>query len=236
MTDIIAKHNAYFMGTGGKLLRIKIVNASSKFGLLYNWYAATDNRNIAANGWRMPTRQEWFDLILATGGTKTSESGNNVYYNGGTVLKKTGTTYWNSGGTDIYGFGAVGGGQRNDYNPSLFASIKDYGEYLCSNNSGTYTFYIEFSTSNQIISSSLSYKTGGSIRLVAESGNPTEYISNDRKSYSVVTVNGVTWLAENLKETKYRNGDTIPEVTDGATWAGLTTGALCAYNNDWNNV
>jgi predicted transcriptional regulator len=28
----------------------------------------------------------------------------------------------------------------------------------------------------------------------------------------------------------------IPEVTDNTAWAALTTGALCAYNNNWDNV
>jgi uncharacterized protein (TIGR02145 family) len=36
----------------------------------------------------------------------------------------------------------------------------------------------------------------------------------------------------NLKVTKYRNGDIIPQVTNGTQWAGLTTGAYCSYNND----
>jgi len=35
-----------------------------------------------------------------------------------------------------------------------------------------------------------------------------------------------------LSETKYRNGDIIPEVTSIAVWPSLKTGALCAYNND----
>ena len=36
----------------------------------------------------------------------------------------------------------------------------------------------------------------------------------------------------NLDIVTYRNGDTIPQVTDTKTWAGLTTGAWCYYNND----
>lgn len=28
----------------------------------------------------------------------------------------------------------------------------------------------------------------------------------------------------------------VPEVTNNTTWAGLTTMALCAHSNDWNNV
>jgi len=49
---------------------------------------------------------------------------------------------------------------------------------------------------------------------------------------------GYKWkyYKEYLAETKYRDGSLIPEVTDNTAWAALTTGALCAYDNDWNNV
>jgi hypothetical protein len=32
------------------------------------------------------------------------------------------------------------------------------------------------------------------------------------------------------------NGDIIPEVTDNTAWGNLVTGALCAYENNWNYV
>ena len=54
--------------------------------------------------------------------------------------------------------------------------------------------------------------------------------------YRVVLIGTQDWLAENLCETKYRNGELIPEVTDDIDWAALTTGALCAYDNDWDNA
>jgi len=41
-------------------------------------------------------------------------------------------------------------------------------------------------------------------------------------------------MAENLKVTRYRNGDTIPNVT-GAQWDKITTGAYCFYNNSYEN-
>ena len=40
------------------------------------------------------------------------------------------------------------------------------------------------------------------------------------------------WMSKNLDVAFYRNGDPIPQVTDPAAWAGLTTGAWCYYNND----
>lgn len=40
------------------------------------------------------------------------------------------------------------------------------------------------------------------------------------------------WMTKNLDVDKYRNGDVIPRVDDATTWAGLTTGAYCYYDND----
>ncbi len=58
----------------------------------------------------------------------------------------------------------------------------------------------------------------------------------DGTIYQTVRIGNQWWMAENLKVTHYRNGDTIPNVTDNTAWAGLTTGAYCEYNNDLNNV
>jgi hypothetical protein len=43
-------------------------------------------------------------------------------------------------------------------------------------------------------------------------------------------------LSESLIETLYRDGTAIPEVTDAASWAALTTAARCSYNNDETNA
>ncbi len=40
------------------------------------------------------------------------------------------------------------------------------------------------------------------------------------------------WTTQNLSVARYRNGDIIPQVTDPAQWAVLTTGAWCWYDND----
>jgi uncharacterized protein (TIGR02145 family) len=40
------------------------------------------------------------------------------------------------------------------------------------------------------------------------------------------------WQAKNLDVAFYRNGDSIPQVSDPTAWAALTTGAWCYYNND----
>ncbi len=43
-------------------------------------------------------------------------------------------------------------------------------------------------------------------------------------------------MAENLKVTRYRNGEIIPNVTDNTHWTNLSSGARCVYNNDDGNI
>jgi len=49
------------------------------------------------------------------------------------------------------------------------------------------------------------------------------------------TIGTQKWMTVNLDFVTYRNGDTIPQVTDPTVWAALTTGAWCYYNNDTAN-
>ncbi len=64
---------------------------------------------------------------------------------------------------------------------------------------------------------------------------PTTVTDIDGNVYNTVKIGTQTWMKENLKVTHYRNGIGIPVVTDGPTWAGLSTGAYCDYNNTPSN-
>ena len=57
----------------------------------------------------------------------------------------------------------------------------------------------------------------------------------DGNVYHTVTIGTQTWMVENLKTTKYRNGDPIPNVTENSAWSNLKTGAYCNYNNSSSN-
>lgn len=58
----------------------------------------------------------------------------------------------------------------------------------------------------------------------------------DGNVYQTIQIGDQCWMAENLKVTHYRNGDPIPNVTDDTEWAGLSTGAYCAYDNNESNA
>ena len=59
----------------------------------------------------------------------------------------------------------------------------------------------------------------------------------DGNIYNTVQIGNQVWMSENLKTSRYRNGGSIPNVTDNTAWSNLTTGAWSYYNNaDSNNA
>ncbi len=54
----------------------------------------------------------------------------------------------------------------------------------------------------------------------------------DRNVYNTVIIGDQVWMKENLKVTKYNNGDPIQLVTDTFAWTKMTTAAYCNYSND----
>lgn len=54
----------------------------------------------------------------------------------------------------------------------------------------------------------------------------------DGNVYQTVQIGDLIWMAENLKVTRYRNGDLMPNVSDQVDWSNLSSGAWVNYAND----
>ena len=66
-------------------------------------------------------------------------------------------------------------------------------------------------------------------------GGPNTIADVDGNVYNVVTIGNQCWMKENLKTTKYRNGDLIPTNLSDAAWQATTSGAFSIYNNTTAN-
>jgi len=57
----------------------------------------------------------------------------------------------------------------------------------------------------------------------------------DGHVYKTIKIGDQTWMAENLKTTRYRDGNSISHITSSQSWEDINVGAYCFYNNDSNN-
>jgi uncharacterized protein (TIGR02145 family) len=57
----------------------------------------------------------------------------------------------------------------------------------------------------------------------------------DGNIYHTVQIGNQIWMVENLRTTRYRNGDQITNITEKTAWQSLTTGGYCWHNNDSKN-
>ncbi len=70
---------------------------------------------------------------------------------------------------------------------------------------------------------------------VIEDGPVIEYDSVsdiEGNTYNSVIIGTQTWMAENLKTSKFNDGTSIPQVSDNIAWRNLISSGYCWYNND----
>lgn len=75
---------------------------------------------------------------------------------------------------------------------------------------------------------------GSTVTFTTSAAGDDTVTDIDGNVYRTVTIGGQTWMAENLRTTRYRNGDPVPNVSDDSVWFNLSTGAYCNYGNDPN--
>ena len=105
-----------------------------KYGRLYNWYAVNDARCLAPEGWHIPNKEEYIELVDYLAG---EESEDDIVENVGGKLKETGFENWieepDGDATNESGFSALPGGYRSTKYYRLFekrneSSFKSIGE------------------------------------------------------------------------------------------------------------
>jgi len=62
--------------------------------------------------------------------------------------------------------------------------------------------------------------------------NQIPLVDIDGNTYKKIIIGSQIWMKENLRVSRYRNGDQIPIITDNINWSSSTLGARCWYNND----
>ena len=226
---ITAHLNPSLFGNANILFGATMGIADKGYGLYYNWWTATDARKIANTGWHVQDYNEYSYISQYLGGSSVS----------GGKMKEVGLSHWttpNTGATDESGFGARGAGARSSLGP--FTNRGLAANFWTTNETGGATaYYINLQNASAAWQGPQNSKNYGfSLRLAKDSttlqeGQQGTYIGNNGIVYKTICINGVETLAENLIETKYRDGSAIPNVIPSDEWAALTTGAYCEWNS-----
>jgi len=74
--------------------------------------------------------------------------------------------------------------------------------------------------------------TGGSRIIFNPDLTYGSVTDNDGNTYKTIQIGTQTWMAENLKTTKYNDETAIPLVKDAVAWTELATPGYCWYTND----
>jgi uncharacterized protein (TIGR02145 family) len=106
------------------------------YGKLYNWYAVSDPRGIAPDGWHVPSNLDWANLTDYLGGENVA----------GTKMKAAFGWPGNGNGTNESGFTGLPGGYR--YRMGTFYYVGQYGDWWSSSEDDIYGAWCRFMNGN----------------------------------------------------------------------------------------
>ena len=212
-------------------------------GNLYNGYAVQSAKNICAVGWQVLTREDAILLCEKCGETVTNKTDIPNCSNVADATEKLkSTTYWTTVGWNTYGFNLKGAGVRG-WSDGTFNNINNIGQiWLNTAYYANMMFFQLSSNANAPSFSANNRRAGASVRVrrtttpLAE-GQEGLYVGNNGVRYKTKVIAGIEVITENLRETLYQDLTPITAtIYTNAQWAALTTEAMCAYNDDNNNV
>ena len=144
----------------------------------------------------------------------TATSGGNITSDGGETIISRGVCWSTSQNPTIADSKSADGTGTGAFTSSLTGLT-----------AGT-TYYVRAYATN---SAGIAY--GNELSFLTSSAGTT-VTDIDGNIYNTVTIGTQVWMKENLKTTKYKDGTSIPLVTDGTAWSNLSTPGYCWYNND----
>lgn len=176
-------------------------------------------------------------LEVITAVKLTAPSGNNIAFSGGTID----ITQTTPGAGVSYTIADTTGHASNKVTLSIPGGVA-----LTNSASTTPSFYMlinPIDLSNKIITISITandtvrvitYKNGVNFERGKKYTLQQEITVTDVEGYiyNTVTIGTQTWMAENLRTTKYNDGTAITNVTDNTVWKTSTAGAYCWYSNN----
>ena len=130
------------------------------YGSLYNWYATSDARGICPEGYHVPSKTEWTELIDHLGGASVA----------GDKLKEAGLEHWLMGnnGTNNSKFTALPGGFRPPTGISADTSVVAWFWSSTSESSNTGISYRLLYNQSDIMALDISKKYGFSCRCLQD--------------------------------------------------------------------
>jgi len=189
-------------------------------------YATNSNGTAYGGAYQFTTLKTDFIPVLSTSVVSTitattATCGGTITDDGGTPVTSRGVCWSITPNPTIANSKTADGTGVGFFTSSLTglsASTTYYVRSYATNIKGTaYGSSYQFSSAESQFNPSLTYGT-----MTDKDGN----------AYKTISIGTQTWMAENLKTTKYRTGESITNVTDNTTWANATTGTWCYYNND----
>lgn len=203
------------------------------WGNLYNWYAANSVKNISSSAaWAVPTQDQCDSLktFLGVGSAyKMRQIGYDTWdyvldsMNGqNTVGMNVKSSPFRTAGTGVYS--AIG----------LYSHV-----WYSTQGDATHGGWMNLwgNDGELLVSTPWASKFYGHVVWLIRTGTLLKngetgiYVGNDGREYDTVCVNGIEWMAENLAESKYRDGSAIPVIVLDADWAALVAGqdAMCGH-------
>jgi uncharacterized protein (TIGR02145 family) len=147
--------------------------------------------------------------------TTSAVSGGNIISDGGAEITSRGVCWNSEGNPTVANKTTSDGTGTGSFNSNLMHLIPN-----------TY-YHLRAYATNRIGTGYGDEQGFATLDLARDSINDV-----DGNTYLTVMIGTQTWMAENLKTTKYNDNTSIPLVTDNSEWNNLNSPGYCWYNND----